>query len=408
MATQYFLSAFAIAIAGYCSAQYTVGSAAYDGWKLTQVQQPQQVPSPNPNDTHAVTGELRGGGAPCACWIEPDSSYTTLVGDSAWNGTVSPNADDGSRGPVPLPFNFQLYGQTWDTAYINVNGNISFGVPTSSFSIHSFPTSNYKMVTPFGADADLRQIATDTNIVSFKVTPTALYVTWTNVGYYIMNVDKVNSFQVIISDGTDPAIPGGNNVSFCYGNMQWTTGDASGGYNGFGGNPAIAGANAGDGTNYFQLGRFDHSGDDWNGASPYPDGVGWLTDHHFSFSTASADISPIFIGTECDTLDVLLGSSFVYPGWSTEGLPSIKYSRPLALQPNPAKDRVSLSWHQELQPSLMQVISADGSLMMTRIPEIGATRMKLDVSNLAPGIYNVRLTSSLGVSSAKLIHFAEY
>ena len=332
--------------------------------------------------------------------------FTTLQGDSAWTGPPFPNADDGSFGPIALPFTFQLYGQNWDSVYINVNGNISFGHYSISYQSLGFPSNvpaYPAMIAPFLADFDLSYTVEDTNLVSYKVTSRALYVTWTNAGYFYMQTDKVNSFQVIISDGTDPVIPGGNNVSFCYGNMQWTTGAASGGVDGFGGTPAVAGANAGDGTNYLQLGRFNHAGDDWNGPSGGPDGIGWLTGSHFSFSTASADISPIFIGIDCDTLDIQPGSSYLYPGWSSAGISPISASRSISLQPNPANDKVTVSWPAELRPRLIRVIATDGSLVMTRAPEIGATRMQLDVSSLAQGVYTVRLSGSSGVSTARLV-----
>lgn len=37
------------------------------------------------------------------------------------------------------------------------------------------------------------------------------------------------------------------------GKIQWTTGDASGGENGFGGTPALAGFNAGDSIRFFNV-----------------------------------------------------------------------------------------------------------------------------------------------------------
>ena len=40
---------------------------------------------------------------------------------------------------------------------------------------------------------------------------------------------------------------------FLYAEIQWTTGDASGGENGLGGTPANAGINAGDGTRHFSV-----------------------------------------------------------------------------------------------------------------------------------------------------------
>src|SRR5690606_31117979 len=105
-------------------------------------------------------------------------------------------------------------------------------------SSSAFPMSGPTLVAPFWADVDLRGGGVNNNIVQFKVTPTALYVNWTRVGYYSMQTDKLNTFQAVITDGADPVVPNGANVSFCYETMQWTTGSASGGTNGFGGTPA--------------------------------------------------------------------------------------------------------------------------------------------------------------------------
>ncbi|MBK8341231.1 MAG: hypothetical protein IPK99_15140 [Flavobacteriales bacterium] len=52
--------------------------------------------------------------------------------------------------------------------------------------------------------------------VWYKVTPTALYVNWVDVGYLAMLTDKHNSFQPIITDGTDPILGLDKNVSFCH------------------------------------------------------------------------------------------------------------------------------------------------------------------------------------------------
>ena len=71
-----------------------------------------------------------------------------------------------------------------------------------------------------------------------------------NCFIYKVFVYQTNTYQcVLISDGTYSF------VSFLYadGLIQWTTGDASGGFNGFGGTQAQAGFNAGDGEHYFVI-----------------------------------------------------------------------------------------------------------------------------------------------------------
>lgn len=90
-------------------------------------------------------------------------------------------------------------------------------------------------------------------------------VAWDNVDYYVLPPillgDKFNTFQVVISDGTDSSMGLGNNDCFCYTDMQWTTGEASGGVSGLGGLPALVSANKGDGTSFFQIGRFNKNWD---------------------------------------------------------------------------------------------------------------------------------------------------
>ncbi|MBK7158976.1 MAG: hypothetical protein IPH77_10545 [Ignavibacteria bacterium] len=73
--------------------------------------------------------------------------------------------------------------------------------------------------------------------------------------YFGSHADKLNTFQCIISDGLDPFLGLGNNVCFSYGDMEWTTGDASGGVGGFFGAPATVGINEGNGIDYATLGK---------------------------------------------------------------------------------------------------------------------------------------------------------
>ncbi|MFZ1658062.1 MAG: nidogen-like domain-containing protein, partial [Flavobacteriales bacterium] len=211
MATRYLVSALAIATAAFCSAQFTPGSDAYQAWKFSQIQHPQ--PGVHPPAVH-VQGDAQRDDEPCACWIEPDSTYTLAL---------EPN-DDGSTAAIELPFTFSLYGEDYTSCYINNNGNVSFVDPYPTFSSTPFPNNTYVMVAPFWADVDTRADSGATpGTLMYRLTPHALYVNWSAVGYYSMESDKLNTFQLIISDGTDPVIPGGNNVSFCYGSMQWTT-----------------------------------------------------------------------------------------------------------------------------------------------------------------------------------------
>ena len=235
----------------------------------------------------------------CGCYVTPDATYTLAMAAN----------DDGSTASLPLPFNFTLYGTTYTSLFINNNGNISFGTAYSSFSSNPFPDANFVMVAPFWGDVDTRGIGE----VYYKITPTAMYINWVDVGYFNSQTDKTNTFQLIITDGTDPVLPAGNNIAFCYEDMQWTTGSASSGTNGFGGTPATVGANKGDGVSFIQLGRFDQPGSAYDGGGGLNDGVSWLDNQSLYFNVVSntnippiANFTPnIFNGAgggACDTL----------------------------------------------------------------------------------------------------------
>jgi hypothetical protein len=312
MSTRYALVVLLIAFTGICRAQVPADGPDYEAWKLAQVQHP--VPHVHPGPVHQGNGNERDGGS-CPCWIDPDSTYTLALGP----------ADDASSAAIAIPFQFNLYGSPYSTCYVNNNGNVTFQASYLSFSASGFPVSNFKMLAPFWADVDTYATtdssATNHGQVWYKVTAHAVYVNWVDVGYYYQHWERKNSFQLIFTDGTASVVPGGNNVSFCYGEMQWTTGDASGGADGFGGIPATVGANKGDGVNYLQLGRFNRDSTNWTG--PYSDtsGVAWLSERHFFFSTASANIPPIFTSIGCDTLEIEAGSSMDYPVMMIAGGP---------------------------------------------------------------------------------------
>lgn len=257
----------------------------------------------------------------CSGWVEPDTSYT-IITDEMWYlppnvGTSTTPPDDGAYGPVALPFTFQFLGMPADSFYINTNGVLSFNWPLTIFNPEAFPSEIAgRVVAPFWGDVDLREDCADCNIVSYKVTPTALYVTWDRVGHWPYVTTRTNSFQVIITDGTDPVVPNGNNVRFGYRDMQWATGNGNGGINGFNGIPAVVGVNRWypGGVHAAQIGRFAVPGNSFSGSYDGSSGINWLDSARFDLNIAdSTGVPPIFAWqANCDTMVVEVGEPFEF------------------------------------------------------------------------------------------------
>jgi len=239
----------------------------------------------------ATAGIASAGGpvGPGAQLLFPfDSSNPVGAG---WTQSMGPN-DDGSTGRIDLGFDFCFYQGSRTSVIINNNGNLSFSGPYSAYSPSGFPQGGgFDMIAPFWADVDTRNrtlSGTGTNLVWHRTfdtnadsAPDVFVVTWDDVGWYSGQNTPRNTFQVAIA--ANPNQWGaGLNAAFSYGDMNWTTGQASGG-GPFGGSPATVGINRGDGVDYSQLGRFDHAGFDYNEISGGTSGVDFLDNRDFFF-----------------------------------------------------------------------------------------------------------------------------
>jgi gliding motility-associated-like protein len=289
-----------------------VGSEEYqvlkENGQLNLIPQEQIISIPgekilNPDDFAPQISVMGGGSVPsinCNALVPIDNTFIPGMG---------PN-DDGSSALITLPFDFCFYGQSFNALYINNNGNVSFDQPYGAFSAVPFPNNQFSMICPFWGDVDTE----GTGEVLYQMSSTHIVIRWHNVGYFSAQTDKINDFQLILTDGIDPILPGGNNVAFSYGDMQWTTGSASQGINGFGGIPAIVGANQGNAINSFVIGYFDHAGSDYDGPAGNADGVSWLDNKTFLYNVCvlNSNLAPIPDGAlaTCDTIPLCVGDTF--------------------------------------------------------------------------------------------------
>ncbi|MBV8728592.1 MAG: VPLPA-CTERM sorting domain-containing protein [Acidobacteriia bacterium] len=179
------------------------------------------------------------------------------------DGTYSPGgcnnpADGGdclaTAVQVPIGLNINYYGTSFNSLYINTNGNVSLDAPFPYVSgLLQSPigllASFNEIIAPFFADVDTRNQAS--GVVSFGTGTfdgfTAFGVNWLNVGYFNDNVDKLDNFQMLLVDRSDTGA-GNFDLIFNYGSMQWETGDADFGMDGLGGFSAIVGFTDGTGN----------------------------------------------------------------------------------------------------------------------------------------------------------------
>ena len=220
--------------------------------------------------------------------------------------TAVPRNDDGSL-QVQFDFSFGYCEANYTTLYINTNGNITFDNPLSSFSASGFPIST-PMIAPFWGDVDTRSCGGQ---VWYKKEVDYMIITWDGVGFYNQDCSLTNTFQLIITDGSASILGAEYNSQFRYGDMQWTTGSASGGSGGLGGVPATVGYNIGNGVDFSQVGRFDQAGSDYDGSFGNSDGVDYLDLNCFSFQTGNQDLDGDGVSSCLDCDD---NNNTVYPG----------------------------------------------------------------------------------------------
>ncbi|MEX5728452.1 Ca2+-binding RTX toxin-like protein [Rhodovulum iodosum] len=190
-----------------------------------------------------------------------------LGGDAGFGEQFLARNDDGSTMEVDITSIFEsgvnFFGREFTTLWVNNNGSVTFNGARSTFTPTAITEdSGNPEISPFFADVDTRGGAVEatpggnsmgTNLVyyDFDMVNDRFIVTWDDVGYYSSATNKLNAFQLILSDRGD----GDFDIEFRYEEIDWTTGNASGGTDGLGGTVARAGYTAGTGSPdaYFEL-----------------------------------------------------------------------------------------------------------------------------------------------------------
>lgn len=213
-----------------------------------------------------TTGDLTAGTGPL---LDGSGTATGGSGSSAGvTGGIASGFDSGqlqrcddcfTEEPAQLPFAVNFFGNSYGQTYVSSNGYITFGEGDASFT----PTglgqgySGLPIIAAFFADVDTSNSASGTITYGNGnyAGHTAFGATWNSVGYFSSHADKLNSFQILLTDRSDTG-SGNFDIYFNYGHIGWETGDADNGTNGLGGTSAAVGFNAGSGNQsgtFFEL-----------------------------------------------------------------------------------------------------------------------------------------------------------
>jgi hypothetical protein len=186
----------------------------------------------------------------CASVALVAASFSAYAGPvvSGFSGNTLANCDDCYSGATSIGFNVNFFGSTFSQVYVNNNGNLTFNSGMSSYTPYGLGAGyvGQPIIAPFFADVDTRTTAPMTYGTGTYAGQNAFGATWTNVGYYSTQTNRLNTFQVILVDQSSIGA-GDFDIYFNYDQIQWETGQASGGVNGLGGVSAAAGYSNGTG-----------------------------------------------------------------------------------------------------------------------------------------------------------------
>jgi hypothetical protein len=150
---------------------------------------------------------------------------TTGGGSAANVGNPTGRNDDGFM-QLSLPFSVTFFGNTYNSLFINNNGNVSFVNGLATF-IPSGPTgANVPIISPYFGDVDTRNPAS--GVVHFQTsTANQLVVTWDQVGFFSQHAPPLNSFQLVLRGNNFDVPVGEGSIGFFYKTMGWEQTDTS-------------------------------------------------------------------------------------------------------------------------------------------------------------------------------------
>jgi Nidogen-like/Carboxypeptidase regulatory-like domain/IPT/TIG domain len=224
---------------------------------------------------------------------------------SGFDANTLPPNDDGSTGLINLPFSIDFFGDTFDSLYVNNNGNLTFDSPLSTYTPSGLNDFGSPIIAPFWADVDT---AVGDNAVTYGNGTVdghmAFGVNWPGVDCFVTQGGGLNYFQVLLIDRSDIAA-GDFDIEYNYNAISWDSGQASGGDGTCrGGTSAAVGYSNGSSNSLELAGSFDDGAFIDGGADALSSGSqNSGTPGRYIFPIRASDGGGSVSGTVTDTSD---------------------------------------------------------------------------------------------------------
>lgn len=160
------------------------------------------------------------------------SSWVTAAPIESGFDSNSLARGDFTSASVTVPFSVNFFDDLWTDAFVNTDGNLSFGSGVS-YENDALDTASQAIIAPFFADVDTSSTGDQITFGGGTFGGYGAFgVNWVNVNYYLGITDDeiLNSFQLILVDrSSDTGVDGDFDIVFNYEQVLWESSLRSGG-----------------------------------------------------------------------------------------------------------------------------------------------------------------------------------
>lgn len=156
-----------------------------------------------------------------------DVILTGMGGELGLGVQALPLVDDGSSNELNLPFNVNFFNNSYNTFFVNSNGNLTFGNGYRDYTPESFATVSAPMIAPYWGDVDVSCGSEENpscgNIYVGSPEEGVTAVTWYDVAEFgNSGSGERNTFQAVLIDRSgDTGVDGDFDIEFRYQQLEW-------------------------------------------------------------------------------------------------------------------------------------------------------------------------------------------